>query len=86
MIDFGIAKARTQPPHTEAGRVKGKFGYNSREPVMGRPVGPPSDVFSAGVVAHELLTARPLFAGGTPYEILHRIPSISSPTCARPRP
>ncbi|TMQ17470.1 MAG: serine/threonine protein kinase, partial [Deltaproteobacteria bacterium] len=61
VIDFGIAKARSQPLHTEAGRVKGKFGYMSPEAVMGRPVGPASDVFSAGIVAHELLTARPLF-------------------------
>src|ERR1043166_9681321 len=86
VIDFGIAKARTQPRHTEAGRVKGKFAYMSPEAVMGRPVGPPSDVFSAGIVAHELLTARPLFAGGTPYEVLHRIREAEIPPPSRRNP
>src|ERR1041385_678886 len=57
VIDFGIAKANVRQLHTESGRVKGKLGYMSPEAVSGRAFGPVSDVFSAGVVCHELLTS-----------------------------
>jgi serine/threonine protein kinase len=88
VIDFGIAKASasSHPLHTEAGLVKGKFGYMSPEAVVARPVGPPSDVFSAGIVAHELLTARPLFAAGTQYEVLNRIREGEIPPPSRRNP
>jgi serine/threonine protein kinase len=73
VIDFGIAKANARQLHTESGRVKGKLGYMSPEAVSGRAFGPVSDVFSAGVVAHELLTAHPLFSARTDYDTLIRI-------------
>lgn len=73
VIDFGIAKASARQLHTESGRVKGKLGYMSPEAVSGRSFGPVSDVFSAGVVAHELLTAHPLFSAKTDYDTLIRI-------------
>jgi serine/threonine protein kinase len=73
VIDFGIAKANARQLHTESGRVKGKLGYMSPEAVSGRAFGPVSDVFSAGVVAHELLTAHPLFSAKTDYDTLIRI-------------
>ncbi|HEX2687264.1 MAG TPA: PEGA domain-containing protein, partial [Kofleriaceae bacterium] len=59
--------------HTESGQIKGKLGYMSPEAVTGRAFLPVSDVFSAGVVAHELLTAHPLFSAKTDYETLIRI-------------
>jgi serine/threonine-protein kinase len=73
VIDFGIAKANARQLHTESGRVKGKLGYMSPEAVSGRAFGAMSDVFSAGVVAHELLTAHPLFSARTDYDTLIRI-------------
>ena len=73
VIDFGIAKASARPRHTENGLVKGKLGYMSPEAVVGGAVGPPSDVFSAGVVAYELLTAQPLFSARTDYETMRRV-------------
>jgi serine/threonine-protein kinase len=73
VIDFGIAKANARQLHTESGRIKGKLGYMSPEAVTGRAFGPVSDVFSAGVVAHELLTAHPLFSAKTDYDTLIRI-------------
>lgn len=73
VIDFGIAKASTGKLRTETGRVKGKLGYMSPEAVQGRTLDARSDIFSAGVIAHELLTARPLFASRNEYETLTRI-------------
>jgi len=88
VIDFGIAKASSRQLRTESGRVKGKLGYMSPEAAMGNVLGPISDVFSVGVVAHELLTARPLFSAKTDFETMLRIregeiypPSRRNPTC-----
>ncbi|HEX7843431.1 MAG TPA: protein kinase [Kofleriaceae bacterium] len=86
VIDFGIAKANVRQLHTESGRVKGKLGYMSPEAVSGRAFGPVSDVFSTGVVAHELLTAHPLFSAKTDYDTLIRIheAEISPPSRRNP--
>ncbi|HEU4733181.1 MAG TPA: protein kinase [Kofleriaceae bacterium] len=86
VIDFGIAKATARPLHTESGRVKGKLGYMSPEAVAGRTFGPVSDVFSAGVVAHELLTAQPLFSAKTDYDTLIRIHEAEIPPPSRKNP
>jgi eukaryotic-like serine/threonine-protein kinase len=73
VIDFGIAKASSRQHHTESGRVKGKLGYMSPEAAIGKIYGPASDVFSAAVVAYELLTTHPLFSSKTDYETLLKI-------------
>ena len=86
VIDFGIAKANVRQLHTESGRVKGKLGYMSPEAVTGRPFMPVSDVFSAGVVAHELLTAHPLFSAKTDYDTLIRIHEAEIPPPSRRNP
>jgi len=86
VIDFGIAKANARQLHTESGRVKGKLGYMSPEAVTGRSYGPVSDVFSAGVVAHELLTAHPLFSAKTDYDTLIRIHEAEIPPPSRRNP
>jgi serine/threonine protein kinase len=86
VIDFGIASASSRPLHTESGVVKGKLGYMSPEAVVGGSVGPPSDVFSAGVVAHELLTAQRLFSGRTDYETMRRVREADVPPPSRSNP
>jgi serine/threonine-protein kinase len=63
LLDFGIAKARDALVHTHAGMVKGTTGYMSPEQVRGESLDGRSDVFSAGVMLHELLTGERLFAG-----------------------
>ncbi len=73
VIDFGIAKATSKQHHTESGRVKGKLGYLSPEAAVGKSYGATSDVFSAGVVAFELLTSKPLFWAKNDYETLLKI-------------
>jgi hypothetical protein len=58
----------------------------SPEAVSGRSFGPVSDVFSAGVVAHELLTAHPLFSAKTDYDTLIRIHEAEIPPPSRRNP
>ncbi|MGE3311550.1 MAG: WD40 repeat domain-containing serine/threonine protein kinase [Limisphaerales bacterium] len=72
VIDFGIAKALTQPvaPATPATQVLGLLGtpaYMSPEQadLGGLEVDTRSDLYSLGVVLHELLTGRPLLDGGS---------------------
>jgi tRNA A-37 threonylcarbamoyl transferase component Bud32 len=61
LIDFGIARARDKVTQTEAGVVMGKFRYMSPEQVSGAAVDARSDIFSAGVILHELVTGEHLF-------------------------
>ena len=86
VIDFGIAKANVRQLHTESGRVKGKLGYMAPEAVTGRAWGPACDVFSAGVVAHEMLTAQPLFSAKTDYDTMIRIHEAEIPPPSRRNP
>lgn len=71
--DLGIARSQRQAvtahgPLSE--RAKGKLGYLAPEQVAGEEVDRRADVFSAGVVAAELLMGRPLFAGGSELAVL----------------
>ncbi len=70
VIDFGIAKAQSQQMLTQDGKVKGKLAYMAPEAVTGGALDARSDIFSVGVVAHELLTARTLFASKSEYQTL----------------
>ena len=70
VIDFGIAKAQIQQLATQTGKVKGKLAYMAPEATQGRELDARSDLFSIGIIAHELLTARPLFAAKTDYQTI----------------
>jgi serine/threonine protein kinase len=70
VIDFGIAKAQSAQLHTQDGKVKGKLAYMAPEAITGKDVDARSDIFSAGVIAHELLTARTLFASKSEFQTL----------------
>ena len=61
LLDFGIARASTKQHQTASGVIKGTPGYMSPEQVMGLSVDFRSDLFSLGIILHELLTVRRLF-------------------------
>jgi serine/threonine protein kinase len=66
VLDFGIAKLKGAQQHTRAGMVKGTTSYMSPEQTTGRPLDVRSDVFSLGIVFHELLTGQRLFFRSSP--------------------
>jgi serine/threonine protein kinase len=82
LIDFGIARATSSSLMTMSGQLKGKFAYIAPETIHGN-FDARADIFSLGVVAHELLTAKPLLAGADEIATLtkvrdHVIPTPSS--------
>jgi len=73
LLDFGIAKAATQPEKTKAGVLKGKFAYMSPEQYQGEQLDGRSDVFSLGVCLYEALTGQSLYARANEYETVAAI-------------
>ena len=73
LIDFGIARTAQNISRTQAGVLKGKFGYMSPEQVRGLALDARSDVFAAGVVLYELCTGERLFTGASDYSVLDKV-------------
>ena len=74
VIDFGIALVKNrQAPVTELGMLKGKPPYMSPEQIKNEALDRRSDVFSLGVVLHELVTGEPLFSGDSIYAVARAV-------------
>lgn len=73
LIDFGIAKAASRTTKTQAGVLKGKFGYMSPEQVRGLPIDHRSDIFAVGTCMYEMLTADRLFLGESDFSTLEKV-------------
>ncbi len=73
IADFGIVKARQRSTHTEAGVIKGKFYYMSPEQALGLDIDWRSDLFSAGIVLFEALTATPLYDDDNEAQLMQRV-------------
>lgn len=79
IVDFGVAKALSEAVRRGGGEVTaegvaiGTPEYMAPEQAAADPsVDHRADLYSAGVVAYELLTGRPPFRGGTPQSVLTR--------------
>jgi serine/threonine protein kinase len=85
IADFGIAKAAHRLTETEAGVIKGKFYYMSPEQACGEPIDHRSDVFSAGILLFESLTANPLYEDPDEGSLLKRVKAgaVRSPRAVR---
>ncbi|MEZ4251389.1 MAG: serine/threonine-protein kinase [Polyangiales bacterium] len=65
LLDFGIAKARTQSRLTKAGVLKGKVAYMSPEQYRGEGLDGRSDIFALGACFFEALTGQSAFDRGS---------------------
>jgi serine/threonine-protein kinase len=86
IMDFGIARVRASDVKTQTGAILGSPRYMSPEQVTGQPVDRRCDIFSLGVVLHELAAGEPPFSAPTVTQLLHRIASAAPrpPSAANP--
>jgi len=66
LTDFGIARLGDGNGHTLTGEVLGTPEYLSPEQALGEPATGASDLYSLGVIAHEMLTGAKPFDAGSP--------------------
>ena len=87
IADFGIARAKQRDSQTEPGATKGKVAYMAPEQCFGEAVDRRTDVFALGIVLHELLARRPLYAGEGGMQAMQRIllEPAPPPSAANPR-
>ncbi len=80
LIDFGVARTNFQAHRTEAGVIKGKYAYIAPEQLdRKRQIDQRADLFSLGVVMHELLTGHPLFHGASDLDTTERVKAAPIP-------
>ncbi len=86
LCDFGIAKAATKMSQTQTGALKGKLQYMSPEQAWGRKVDRRSDIYSLGLVLHEMLTGERFFKGDTDLAILEQVrgAAVAPPSSKNP--
>ncbi|MGD0093348.1 MAG: serine/threonine-protein kinase [Planctomycetota bacterium] len=72
LMDFGLAKDETYSGLTTIGAVLGTPGYMSPEVAQGTAAGPPTDLYSIGVVMYEALTGRLPFIGASALSIIRQ--------------
>ena len=61
IIDFGIAKSKTNSSITKVGQLKGKIGYMAPEQVFKENIDARSDLYSVGAILYEMITGCRLF-------------------------
>ncbi len=87
LTDFGIAKdiSRTWAVEPDEGFF-GSPAYVSPEQVLREPLGPPTDIYSLGIVLYELLTGSRPFAGDTDTTLMRLQVSRSLPSIRESQP
>lgn len=58
VIDYGIARDLGENTISSGNVFMGTAEYSAPEPYFARDIGPPSDIYSLGIVLHEMLTGR----------------------------
>lgn len=87
ITDFGVARAASRLSATRVGQLKGKIAYMAPEQAQGdERLDRRADVFSAGIVLWEALTAKRLFKADNEAATLSRIMNEPIPNLARIAP
>jgi serine/threonine protein kinase/tetratricopeptide (TPR) repeat protein len=96
VLDFGLAKdvrganlgdaTLTSASRTQVGVVMGTPAYMSPEQTSGRPLDHRTDIFSLGVVLHEMTTGRRPFEGTSSAELVSAILRDTPPSVTDMRP
>ncbi|HXJ19137.1 MAG TPA: serine/threonine-protein kinase [Polyangia bacterium] len=86
LLDFGVAKYRASQARSQVGMIKGKPAYLAPETLDRRDIDHRADIFSLGIVLHELLSLEPLFEGDNHQITFYRVLSMEIPPPSRLRP
>jgi serine/threonine protein kinase len=96
VLDFGLAKdfrgsnlddaTLTSDSQTQVGVVMGTPAYMSPEQTSGRPIDHRTDIFSLGVLLHEMVTGRRPFEGNSSAELVSAILRDTPPSITDMRP
>jgi TolB-like protein/tRNA A-37 threonylcarbamoyl transferase component Bud32 len=96
VLDFGLAKdinavnaddaTMTSDSRTQVGVVMGTPAYMSPEQTSGRPLDHRTDIFSLGVLLHEMATGRRPFEGTSSAELVSAILRDAPPSVTDARP
>src|SRR5271166_7045886 len=96
VLDFGLAKdvrgsnlgdaTMTSDSRTQIGVVMGTPAYMSPEQTSGRPLDHRTDIFSLGVLLHEMATGRRPFEGSSSAELVSAILRDNPPSVTDARP
>jgi len=96
VLDFGLAKdinavnaddaTMTSDSRTQVGVVMGTPAYMSPEQTSGRPLDHRTDIFSLGVLLHEMATGRRPFEGTSAAELVSAILRDAPPSVTDARP
>ena len=96
VLDFGLAKdvrgsnlgdaTLTSASQTQVGVVMGTPAYMSPEQTSGRPLDHRTDIFSLGVLLHEMSTGRRPFQGASSAELVSAILRDTPPSVTDLRP
>jgi serine/threonine protein kinase len=78
VVDFGIAKASTQPHLTKSGMIKGKMAYMPPEQLARDPLDRRADLFALGIVLYEMIT------GGMPFDATSEVSIIQAIMSVKP--
>ncbi|HUN70718.1 MAG TPA: protein kinase [Steroidobacteraceae bacterium] len=80
LIDFGLARTLDGSSQiTRTGVLRGSPYYMSPEQAMGEELDARSDLYSLGVMYHEMLTGRKPFTGGSAMEVLQQHVNAPAP-------
>ena len=83
VVDFGLARIEGEDKLTKTGSTLGTIGYMAPEQVEGKETDQRSDIFSVGVVLHEMLTGRQPFRRDNEAATLHAIVNETPEPVAR---
>ncbi|HXW92787.1 MAG TPA: protein kinase [Terriglobales bacterium] len=93
VLDFGLAKetGSTKPDdatvdQTQVGSIVGTPAYMSPEQLLGRDVDARTDIFSLGLVLHEMATGRRAFQASTSAELVSAVLRDTPPVVTDVRP
>ena len=82
VVDFGIALGKDSIRLTRPGGRLGTLSFMAPEQIRGRPeeLGPAADLYSCGVILHQMLTAAPPFDGEDPVQVTYQHMTCRPPT------